>query len=129
LGEIRDGETARLALQAALTGHLVLTTLHTNDATGAAVARLIDMGCEPFLVNATVLAVLAQRLLRQLCPACRKYGEDTLDKRRGDAFIPQFFRHAAGTDFFHLVRGENHPGYMPSSVLLIQLRNCCSAGR
>jgi type II secretory ATPase GspE/PulE/Tfp pilus assembly ATPase PilB-like protein len=70
VGEIRDGETARLALQAALTGHLVLSTLHTNDATGA-VARLIDMGCEPFLVNATVLAVLAQRLVRKLCPACR----------------------------------------------------------
>jgi len=71
VGEIRDGETARLALQAALTGHLVLSTLHTNDATGA-VARLVDMGCEPFLVNATVLAVLAQRLVRQLCPACRR---------------------------------------------------------
>jgi len=71
VGEIRDGETARLALQAALTGHLVLSTLHTNDATGA-VARLIDMGCEPFLVNATVLAVLAQRLVRQLCPSCRR---------------------------------------------------------
>jgi len=71
VGEIRDGETARLALQAALTGHLVLSTLHTNDATGA-VARLVDMDCEPFLVNATVLAVLAQRLVRQLCPACRR---------------------------------------------------------
>lgn len=70
VGEIRDGETARLALQAALTGHLVLSTLHTNDATSA-VARLVDMGCEPFLVNATVLAVLAQRLVRRLCPACR----------------------------------------------------------
>jgi type IV pilus assembly protein PilB len=71
VGEIRDGDTARLALQAALTGHLVLSTLHTNDATGA-VARLIDMGCEPFLVNATVLAVLAQRLVRQLCFSCRR---------------------------------------------------------
>jgi type IV pilus assembly protein PilB len=71
VGEIRDGETARLALQAALTGHLVLSTLHTNDATSA-VARLVDMGCEPFLVNATVLAVLAQRLVRKLCQACRR---------------------------------------------------------
>ncbi len=70
VGEIRDGETARLALQAALTGHLVLSTLHTNDATSA-VFRLIDMGCETFLVNATVRAVLAQRLVRLLCPACR----------------------------------------------------------
>jgi type IV pilus assembly protein PilB len=76
VGEIRDGETARLALQAALTGHLVLSTLHTNDATSA-VARLVDMGCEPFLVNATVLAVLAQRLVRKLCQAClRPYQAD-----------------------------------------------------
>ena len=71
VGEIRDGETARLALQAALTGHMVLSTLHTNDATSA-VARFIDMGCEPFLVNSTVHGVLAQRLVRRLCMHCRK---------------------------------------------------------
>jgi type IV pilus assembly protein PilB len=71
VGEIRDGETARLALQAALTGHIVLSTLHTNDATSA-VIRLVDMGCEAFLINATIIAVLAQRLVRLLCPACKR---------------------------------------------------------
>ncbi len=70
VGEIRDLETAQVAIQAALTGHLVLTTLHTNDAPGA-VTRLIDMGVEPFLIASTVEAVLAQRLLRRVCDACR----------------------------------------------------------
>ncbi|HEY4249171.1 MAG TPA: GspE/PulE family protein [Lacunisphaera sp.] len=70
VGEIRDFETAQIAIQAALTGHLVLTTLHTNDATGA-ITRLTDMGIEPFLLASTVEAVLAQRLLRRICPACR----------------------------------------------------------
>ncbi len=71
VGEIRDAETARIAIQAALTGHLVLTTLHTNDAAGA-IIRLIDMGIEPFLIASTVEAVLAQRLVRALCPSCRQ---------------------------------------------------------
>jgi type IV pilus assembly protein PilB len=70
VGEIRDLETAQIAIQASLTGHLVLTTLHTNDAP-AAITRLIDMGIEPFLLASTVEAVLAQRLLRRICPACR----------------------------------------------------------
>ncbi len=69
IGEIRDLETARIAVQASLTGHLVLATLHTNDAVGA-VTRLTDMGVEPFLVASTLLGVLAQRLVRTLCPAC-----------------------------------------------------------
>ena len=71
VGEIRDLETARIAIQAALTGHLVLSTLHTNDAAGA-VTRLIDMGVEPFLLCATLEAVLAQRLVRRICPVCRE---------------------------------------------------------
>ncbi len=71
LGEIRDGETAKLALQAALTGHLVISTLHTNDA-ASAVDRLIDMGCERFLVGSALRAVLAQRLVRLICPRCRR---------------------------------------------------------
>ena len=70
IGEIRDLETARIAVQASLTGHLVLATLHTNDAAGA-VTRLIDMGIEPFLLASTLLGVLAQRLVRRLCPDCR----------------------------------------------------------
>ena len=69
VGEIRDGETAEIATQAALTGHLVLSTLHTNDAAGA-LTRLVDLGVAPFLVAATVEAVLAQRLVRTVCRAC-----------------------------------------------------------
>jgi type IV pilus assembly protein PilB len=71
VGEIRDLETAQIAIQAALTGHLVLSTLHTNDAAGA-ITRLIDMGVEPYLLCATLEAVLAQRLVRRICPDCRE---------------------------------------------------------
>ncbi|MEM0895978.1 MAG: GspE/PulE family protein [Verrucomicrobiota bacterium] len=70
VGEMRDLETAQIAIQASLTGHLVFSTLHTNDAPGA-VTRLIDMGCEPFLVAATLEAVLGQRLLRKICSDCK----------------------------------------------------------
>ncbi len=71
VGEIRDLETAEMAIQAALTGHLVLTTLHTNDAPSA-ISRLLDLGVPPYLINATLLGVLAQRLVRTLCPHCRE---------------------------------------------------------
>ena len=71
VGEIRDGETAKIAVQASLTGHLVLSTLHTNDAASAS-PRLMDMGVEPYLIGSTLRAVLAQRLVRVLCPACRQ---------------------------------------------------------
>ena len=70
VGEIRDQETAEIAIQAALTGHLVFSTLHTNDAAGA-VTRLIDMGVEPFLISSTLEAILAQRLVRTICPHCK----------------------------------------------------------
>ncbi len=70
IGEIRDLETAQIAVQASLTGHLVLATLHTNDA-ASAVTRLVDMGVEPYLLASSLLGVLAQRLVRTLCPACR----------------------------------------------------------
>lgn len=73
VGEIRDIETAEIAINASLTGHLVFSTLHTNDAAGA-FARLIDMGVEPFLVASSVIVVLAQRLLRRLCPVCKLEG-------------------------------------------------------
>ena len=73
IGEIRDYETAQIAIQASLTGHLVLATLHTNDAPSA-VTRLIDMGVEPFLLSSSLLGVLAQRLVRKLCVHCRRAG-------------------------------------------------------
>ncbi|MES2017540.1 MAG: ATPase, T2SS/T4P/T4SS family, partial [Pseudomonadota bacterium] len=71
IGEIRDLETAQIAVQASLTGHLVLATLHTNDA-AAAVTRLLDMGIEPFLLSSSLLGVMAQRLVRKLCVHCKK---------------------------------------------------------
>ena len=73
VGEIRDSETAQLAIQASLTGHLVLATLHTNDAPSA-IPRLIDIGVEPYLVTSSLLAVLAQRLVRRICPTCEGSG-------------------------------------------------------
>lgn len=71
VGEIRDGETAQIAVQASLTGHLVLSTLHTNSAVGA-ITRLQDMGVEPFLLSSSLLGILSQRLVRNLCPDCKK---------------------------------------------------------
>jgi general secretion pathway protein E len=71
VGEIRDAETAEISIHAALTGHLVFSTLHTNDASGA-VTRLVDMGIEPFLVASSVVAIVAQRLVRTICSACRQ---------------------------------------------------------
>ncbi len=76
VGEIRDSETAQLAIQASLTGHLVLATLHTNDAPSA-IPRLIDIGVEPYLVTSSLLAVLAQRLVRRICPTCEGSGMNT----------------------------------------------------
>ncbi len=71
IGEIRDGETAKISIQSALTGHLVLSTLHTNDSTSA-ITRLFDMGVEDFLISSTVLGVLAQRLVRKICDECKQ---------------------------------------------------------
>ena len=82
LGEIRDPETAHIAVQAALTGHLVLSTLHTNDAPSS-ITRLINIGVEPYLISAAVNAVLAQRLVRRICP--RLQGEPCKPRRRGHA--------------------------------------------
>jgi general secretion pathway protein E len=81
VGEIRDVETATIAIQAALTGHLVFSTLHTNDSCGA-VTRLLDMGIEPFLVSSSVMAVMAQRLVRRVCPSCREAYAPTLEEIR-----------------------------------------------
>ena len=81
VGEIRDAETAKLATQAALTGHLVLSTLHTNDAPGA-ITRLYNLGIEPYLVAGTVAGVLAQRLVRKLCQRCKEPYEPSVNERR-----------------------------------------------
>lgn len=88
VGEIRDLETAEIAIRASLTGHLVFSTLHTNDAMGG-ISRLIDMGVEPFLLSASVRAFLAQRLVRRLCPACKAPRELTA-RQREEMEIPDY---------------------------------------
>ena len=87
VGEIRDLETAEMAVQAALTGHLVFSTLHTNDAPSA-VTRLIELGIPPYLINATLLGVLAQRLVRTLCKQCRVRDEVSTREELGEAIKP-----------------------------------------
>ena len=98
IGEIRDGETAEIAVQASLTGHLVFSTLHTNDAPSAPV-RLIDMGIDPYLVASSLEVVLAQRLVRRICPHCKEefVVPPTLDLRAefGDG-VPHRLYHGAG---------------------------------
>ena len=103
VGEIRDQETAEIAIQAALTGHLVLSTLHTNDAPSA-ITRLINMKVEPFLISASVLLVVAQRLIRVLCKGCREpyqVSETILEKLRIHAEL-------SATPTFYQAKGCNH---------------------
>ena len=88
VGEIRDGETASIAVQAALTGHLVLSTLHTNDAAGA-IARLAYMGIEPFLLASSLIMTQAQRLYRKLCPACKRPREIPANILRSNYIDPE----------------------------------------
>ncbi|HBA85858.1 MAG TPA: secretion system protein E [Verrucomicrobia bacterium] len=90
VGEIRDGETASIAVQAALTGHLVLSTLHTNDAAGA-IARLLYMGIEAFLLSSSLIMTQAQRLYRKLCPACKKQRELPSEILRLNKIDPEIF--------------------------------------
>jgi general secretion pathway protein E len=87
VGEIRDLPTAEMAVQAALTGHLVLSTLHTNDAP-TAVTRMVDLGLPPYLVNSTVLGVMAQRLVRTLCAACKAPADEINDETWTSLTLP-----------------------------------------
>lgn len=109
VGETRDLETAQISIQASLTGHLVFTTLHTNDAAGA-IARLIDMGVEPFLISAALEGILAQRLIRKICPQCRTPYEPS------EAILSQLglSPHEIGDKDFYYGKGCdycNHTGY------------------
>ena len=97
---MRDLETAQISIQASLTGHLVLSTLHTNDAPGA-VTRLVDMGVEPFLISSTLMAVLAQRLVRTICKNCRTPFEPTEEQLALLNLSP----HDLGDKVFHYGRG------------------------
>jgi type IV pilus assembly protein PilB len=100
VGEMRDLETAQISVQASLTGHLVLSTLHTNDATGA-ITRLIDMGVEPFLISSTLMGVLAQRLVRTICKNCRTPFEPTEEQLS----LLNLSAHDLGDKAFHYGRG------------------------
>jgi type IV pilus assembly protein PilB len=100
VGEIRDLETAQIAVQASLTGHLVLSTLHTNDAAGA-VTRMVDMGVEPFLISSTLLGVLAQRLVRRVCIKCRTPFEPSESQLQNMNLSP----HDVGDKVFYYGRG------------------------
>jgi type IV pilus assembly protein PilB len=100
VGEMRDLETAQIGIQASLTGHLVLTTLHTNDAPGA-ITRLVDMGSEPFLVSSTLLCVLAQRLVRTVCRKCRTPFEPT----ENQLSLLNLSPHDVGEKVFYYGRG------------------------
>ncbi len=95
VGEIRDLETAEIAIQASLTGHLVFSTVHTNDAPGA-ITRLVDMGVEPFLVASSLVGILAQRLVRQVCPTCRVAYEPS-EEEMGEIGFTLRELHATGT--------------------------------
>jgi type IV pilus assembly protein PilB len=99
VGEIRDGETAKISIEAALTGHLVLSTLHTNDAPGA-LTRLNEMGVEPFLTGSAVSAVLAQRLARKLCTHCCEMYTPTTDELIKARVSPEAAAAADGVVFY-----------------------------
>jgi type II secretory ATPase GspE/PulE/Tfp pilus assembly ATPase PilB-like protein len=103
IGEIRDFETAEIAISAALTGHLVLSTLHTNDAAGA-ISRLINLGVAPFLVASALLGAVAQRLVRTSCPKCKQVyqpSEDELNRLFGQSY------RVKNTEFYRGI-GCNH---------------------
>ncbi len=115
VGEIRDKITAEIAVKAALTGHLVLSTLHTNDAAGA-VTRLIDMGIEPFMLGSALVCAQAQRLYRKLCPACKKPVALTPDIFEVNHIDPDFFADATIYDAGHCPRCTN--GYKGRGAIM-----------
>ena len=114
IGEMRDGETAEIAVQAALTGHVVLSTLHTNDAPSA-ITRMVNMGVEPFLVASTCNAVLAQRLVRKLCPSCKEAYQP-----EAELLAACDFEDIDSAMFYRSVGCEacNHSGYLGRTVVL-----------
>ena len=118
IGEIRDNETARIAVQAALTGHLVLSTLHTNDAPSS-ITRLVDIGIDSYLIAASLNAVLAQRLVRKICPKCKEIYQvpDNMKKYIEKAEInPDQLFHGLGCD---QCRGSGYVGRAGIYELLI----------
>jgi type IV pilus assembly protein PilB len=120
VGEIRDLETAEIAVHASLTGHLVLSTLHTNDAPSS-IARILDLGLEPFLVTATLEAIVAQRLVRTICPRCKEEFTPTEDILLELDLTPEqvsgrTFYHGAGCDY---CRGTGYSGRMAIYEIMV----------
>jgi general secretion pathway protein E len=120
IGETRDVETAQIAVQAALTGHLVLSTIHTNNAP-ATITRLIDMGVEPFLISSSVLAVIAQRLVRKLCESCKEKYTPTPEMLHSVGITPA---HAKTITFYKPVGcdkclGIGYKGRMPVFEIMV----------
>jgi type IV pilus assembly protein PilB len=118
IGEIRDNETARIAVQAALTGHLVLSTLHTNDA-ASSITRLVDIGIDAYLIAASLNAVLAQRLVRKICPKCKKtyqVPESMREYIKASGIRTKKFYHGAGCDD---CRGSGYLGRVGIYELLV----------
>jgi general secretion pathway protein E len=113
VGEIRDLETAEIAIQASLTGHLVLSTVHTNDAAGA-ITRLVDMGVQPFLVASSLVGVLAQRLVRVLCKECRRPYAPTHEERQQAGLSDEIMARAGNPSVVYKAQGCaacNNTGY------------------
>lgn len=106
VGEIRDGETADIAVKAALTGHLVLSTLHTNDAAGV-IPRLTDMGVPPFLIASALILAQAQRLYRKLCPNCKRPAELLPEVLKANEIDPEFFKKGTVFDAFGCAKCNN----------------------
>jgi type IV pilus assembly protein PilB len=118
IGEIRDNETARIAVQAALTGHLVLSTLHTNDATSS-ITRLVNIGIDAYLIAASLNGVLAQRLVRKICPKCKQIYQVPEHMRKcveRSGIKPEEILHGTGCDY---CRGSGYLGRMGIYELLI----------
>jgi type IV pilus assembly protein PilB len=126
VGEMRDLETAQISIQASLTGHLVLSTLHTNDAAGA-VTRLLDMGVEPFLISSSLLCVLAQRLIRNICKKCSSPFEPTdnqleaLGLKQNDSNDTQF-HYGRGCSSCHDTGYSGRRGIFEFLVIAEQIR-------
>ena len=125
VGEIRDKETAEIAIQASLTGHLVFSTVHTNDAAGA-VTRLVDMGVEPFLVASSLTAILAQRLVRRVCPDCREQYTPTDEELQGARRSPAR-RSRSATAWTHDLQGRRAatPATATATAAAPASTSCC----
>ncbi len=128
VGEIRDRETAEIAIQASLTGHLVLSTIHTNDAAGA-ITRLVDLGVQPFLVASSLMALLAQRLVRRICKECREPYKPEAEDLNSIGIDPKLF--AAGKAKKVIFKGDET--WMPPPGMLYRAKDggcpaCLGAG-